>query len=219
MKISISGYDRDNSLHELNTTISDNKVSISFLNIDIIYQIELKTFMDIITNYNVNVPLNGPLPSDRALFKELDLTSKSVIDRELARILAISMLFMDIEDTCVDEGNPVTTQDIRRSKACLNDINIIEWSGQLGKQPGIYFIKKDYVHLYNDAIEKFYKLGLLYKYSIVNVNMEYINFLQPFIDIKRKISEIYAYRNIWNLILKDRDEEMKRFISSNNGGI
>ena len=173
-----------------------------------------KLLIDYVQNY-----ANGQPIQDREIFKKLQLNVRPKIDIDLARIFFITNAhshFAAIQDYDNPEIYYKYIED--RNNSFLNDFNILEWDGTIGPQPGIYFIRREYLEIFPRELTKFYSLGWLYKYKIIiNENKTINNYVFPFSSVNIKNYEVLFYRNVWNKIIKDRNEELLKFINGQRG--
>lgn len=218
MNIYISAVDKNKIVHTLSIKIKSNIANIEFIYSQKKYEISLKEIAGLLKDYNNNYSYKGRLIEERNLYKALELNNKCSLDRDLARIFAISSLFMQLGEQEIFNDITIYNKFVKEQRDIfLNDINIFEWSGDLGAQPGIYFIKKEYVEKYNNAIEKFFNLGLLYKYNLEIEGQKYENYIFPFVETNVRNYEILNYINIWNQILNDRNFEILKFVNGQRG--
>jgi hypothetical protein len=219
IKIVLNANDRYNKENTLRVTINNISSTIVFDNYsDKEYSFNTKELDNLIVNYTDNYG-SGEIIQMRELYKILELSSKNKLNRDLARIFIISSVWMHLGFTTNDTVNEIVKKTIKNDmNTFLNDKNILEWTGDTGTQPGIYFIKKEYTNDYKDAIEKFYNLGLLYRYSLELDNEIFENYIFPFIENSDKsirIMDLFPYKNIWNKIIKDRNADIIDFINRN----
>jgi hypothetical protein len=214
MEILVSAFDEKKILHSLICTTYSNNIEINLQNYNEVYNFSYEHFDNMMQDYYRNYGLNGKSYIERVLLKELKLLNKSNLDIEIARVFAISTQFMHISNQKDFTNRSIYYDSIKESSnTFLNDFNIIDWSGDLGPQPGIYFLKKEYIDKYSKAIEKFYQLGLLFKFSLKFENEHFYNYIYPFVDNKIRNFEILNYLNVWKQIENDRNEELLRFIN------
>jgi hypothetical protein len=179
------------------------------------YSFNTQVLDTMIRNYNDNYA-SGEYIEFRDLYKGLELNKKKNIERDLARIFIVTSAWMHFGYMINDNRN-IFIEHINESKDIfLNDINILEWSGDTGNQPGVYFIKKKYLSEYSDAILKLYNFGLLYKYSLNINNDKYDNYIFPFIETYEtniRNYDLLPLKNVLNKIIKDRNVDIVNFIN------
>jgi hypothetical protein len=186
------------------------------------YSFNTQELFKLIVDYTDNYA-SGKIIQMRELYNQFDLSTKNKLDRDIARIFIISSRWMHFGDILHFKYKDIFLNTFKDGvDKFLNDINILEWSGNTNIQPGIYFIKKEYITEYKDAIKKFYNLGLLYKYSL-KVNgfdnfddTNYENYIFPFVEDNesnvRKFN-LMPYNNIWNKIIQDRNIDIMNFVN------
>jgi hypothetical protein len=179
------------------------------------YSFNTQILDTMIRNYNDNYA-SGENIELRELYKKLELGKKDKIERDLARIFIVTSAWMHF-GYIINNNQDVFIKHINESKdTFLNDINILEWSGDTGNQPGVYFIKKEYISEYSDAILKLYNFGLLYKYSLNINNEKYYNYIFPFIETYEtniRNYDLLPFKNVLNKIIKDRNVDIMNFIN------
>jgi len=182
------------------------------------YPIETQDLDNLIRNYNENYGA-GEFIEFRELYKTFELNKKSRIERDIARIFIITSAWIHFSFINLEDRNIFINHINESKKTFLDDRNIYEWNGDTGTQPGVYFIKKEYITQHHEAILKLYNLGLLYKYELTIDQCNYENYLFPFVKSYEaniasvKNYEILPFRNVFNKIINDRNIEMKKFIN------
>lgn len=217
INIVISAKNNDNKNNTLRVTINSISSLIVFENYpDKEYTFKTQELDRLIVDYTDNYG-TGKSIQMRELYNLLELSDKDKLSRDIARIFIISSPWMHLGNLSNSNIKEIMIETIKNGiKSFLNDFNIIEWSGDTGTQHGIYFIKKEYIVNYKDAIDKFYNLGLLYQYTLEVDNEKYENYIFPFVEDNgtsvRKM-DLIPYNNIWNKIIKDRNDELIKFIN------
>jgi len=217
IKIIISANDHDNKENTLRVTINSITTLITFDSYkDKEYSFQTQELDKLIKDYTDNYS-TGQIIQMRELYNLLELSNKNKLNRDLARIFIISSPYMHFGQLPTFSIKEIIIKTIKEGiNKFLNDFNILEWSGDTGTQPGIYFIKKEYVNDYKEAIDKFYNLGLLYKYILDIDNEIYENYIFPFVEDNensiRKM-DLIPYNNIWNKIIKDRNADIINFVN------
>jgi hypothetical protein len=218
INIILSAKDHENNCENtLYVTINDITSLVKFDKYnDKQYTFSTQDLDRLIVNYTDNYG-TGENIQMRELYNKLELAEKNRINIDLARIFIISSPWMYFGEIDKFAHKEIIINTIKEGiNKFLNDKNILEWTGDTGTQPGIYFIKKEYNTIYKDAIEKFYDIGLLYKYILEIDNDKYCNFIFPFVrDDEKNIRtfNLIPYTNIWNKIIKDRNTDIYKLIN------
>jgi hypothetical protein len=217
IKIVLSAKDDDNKENTLRVTIDSYTSLVIFDSYtDKEYLFQTQKLDKLIVDYTENFG-SGEFIQMRDLYNLLELSNKNKLNRDLARIFIISSRWMHFGQIPDFNNKEIIIKTIKDGiNRFLNDFNILEWSGDTGNQPGIYFIKKEYSIDYKYAINKFYNRGLLYKYILDIDNEVYENYIFPFVednDTSIRKLDIIPYNNIWNKIIKDRNTDIINFVN------
>lgn len=207
MKIEVIGYnekekvilqfERMESVYNLslnNKTISEGKVD------------DLKV---VIKEYNNNYS-NGINYLSRDFSKMFGDSIHSLTESNVIRAFAVSDGYVHY---CEYFGNINILYDsiIDTYKTYLTHSSLIDWTGDLGTQPVMYFIKHEKITGHQEKILELFKYGLLYKYiiNIPNQN-EMISYFIPFELPDINNVKLLPQMFFWNSLLNDMSDELQK---------
>lgn len=153
---------------------------------------------------------------DGVHFKDRDLSKLIFTDNfpsiiiNLFRSFAVSNVYLDYGEkifSCNYEPNFIRTIKDNFIKYCHHS-SLIEWTGDIGSQPVMYFIKENYKD--NANVKKLYELGLLNKIHIEIDNEQYENYYIPFEIPKIQKVKIINVIKTWNKLISDMSDELSK---------
>jgi hypothetical protein len=93
--------------------------------------------------------------------------------------------------------------------------SLIAWTGDLGPQPVMYFLKKE--HNYSDdELNNLFSMGILQKIEVKIESVIMSNYYIPFEIPKYTNLQMLNVRIIWNKLLKDMSQELSKLNRGND---
>jgi hypothetical protein len=210
MKYALSCY-FDNAKYVLEAIVTRRHAALMFSGTPL-FDSDYQTFMELIKDYNTDDMVNGPPFIERKLFQILQPIAKEMPAQILVRCFAVISRYLSLE----------FLENARREADSYNNINeqcnnvffhfsMVEWTGGLGAQPTMYFIKKERVENKPKAIESLFQIGLLHQVD-VHTDLDITSYYIPFELPSVRRVQISSNLHFWNEILDDRNDEIKAFV-------
>lgn len=196
-------YLGDKSVNTLEIEISNIISSLKYNDNDI-DSILTEELINLLDDYKKNSFASNVPYKERLLLKKYINNSDTVEFEELLRTFACStFLFCFIGNNSIEKN---LDERIKDQNFHIFDNNFyVDWTGNLGPQPSIYYLSKNIITEKKNDIEKLYNLGFLGKLEYKN-NDELIEYY--FIPLfHRKISkfQLIPFNNTVARILSERE--------------
>lgn len=207
MKIEVIGYnEKEKAILQFERM--DSVYTLS-LNSKIISEGKVDDLKVLIKEYNDNYS-NGINYIYRDFSKMFGESIHKLNESNVIRAFAVSDGYVHY---CENFGNIniLYNSIIDTYKTYLTHSSLIDWTGDLGTQPVMYFIKHEKIYDHQEKIQELFKYGLLYKYSITIPNQEemisyFIPFELPDINNVKILPQMF----LWNSLLKDMSDELQK---------
>ena len=170
----------------------------------------LRDFIELINDYHRNgYGINEPYINRKFIKKIKSIIGKTIpnaemsIYIELARILAILPIFYP---NATNDSIEFKIQEyLFQENSKLYNYSCVDWTGDLGTQPSIYFISKE---LYNNIniLKQLHNLELLDCVCYKTYTYYYVPFSKNIDNISQ--TRFFKYRFIIQTIVKERSEKL-----------
>jgi hypothetical protein len=155
--------------------------------------------------------IDGLHYEDRELTKLILTKNYPDIIHSLFKSFAVVNVYLNYSERVLNINyEPHFIENVKKSfnDYCFHS-SLVGWTGDLGTQPVMYFLKKDYQN--NKDVKTLYELGLLNKIFIEIDREQLQNYFVPFDIPNIPNIMIGSPRITWNKIIKDMNNELSKF--------
>jgi hypothetical protein len=198
----------DGSMNTFKAFRTFDEISI-YINDKLVITEKIDDIQLLFDKYNSGA-IDGVHYKDRDLSKLILIYNFPSIIVNLFRSFAVSNVYLNYgEKIFSNDYEPTFINTIKDSfmKYCYHS-SLVEWTGDIGSQPVMYFIKEEYKD--NMDVNKLYELGLLNKIHIEIDNEIYENYFIPFEIPRIQKIKIMNVIKTWNKLISDMSDELSK---------
>lgn len=202
----MSGCDIDKVEHSLTAEVDPQHVTIHW-DSGLLMTLKMNEYADIMKKYNANYGRGLPY-YQRELFEKISLANRTRTLDNIIRAFAVSNAYLDLATNWDNYDFWCKTLHDTVLKF-FSGTSLIDWTGDMGIQPTMYFIKRDTVEQEKPGIDVLYQIGMVQRYrcrieGYDEIVSHYVPFDLPVID---NIS-LLPHRMTWNKIIREMNTKL-----------
>jgi hypothetical protein len=165
-------------------------------------------FKKVLLDYQSN-ELTGIGYKERSLIKDISHINDSDTIIDLFRSMGIIDYYLHYTEDFGSDNSTINYIEETFSNYLFHS-SLIDWSGDTGVQPVIYFIKKEHLDNDKDRIIALFNMGLLYKLNITYMTKSLENYYIPFDIPNFDTFTLGNLKPLWNCLIKDMEVELSK---------
>jgi hypothetical protein len=210
MLFTLSAFDGKSKKHVLVIEINLSSSTIAVeLDSERRPAIETKVFINALNEYNKNY-MDGLSYRERDFYRLLGPKHSTITIDNLIRAFAKSSAYLYL-DWPFESNNLFISNKFDTMNRYFFDNSMVDWTGDLGTQPVMYFVKKSILDQHSRGILFLYEKGLLHKYeAILDEKTQFVSYYLPFdLPDVRNIGVI-AHLILWRRINSEMNQELSK---------